>query len=146
MFNKIIVVCIGNICRSPVGERLLRQLLPEKNITSAGVGALVGCPVDSLTADVAREHGLDTNKHVAKKLTPEMCREADLILAMSENIRQDIYAIAPDARGKVMLFGKWLDDVEIPDPYKQKRAVHEKAFSLLEQAAHTWVDVVRIKI
>ena len=42
MFNSILVVCVGNICRSPTGERLLQQLLPEKEITSAGVGALVG--------------------------------------------------------------------------------------------------------
>jgi len=124
----------------------LRQLLPEKRIHSAGVGALVGCPVDSLAADVANAHGLDTSQHVAKKLTPQMCHEADLILAMSENIRQDIYSISPESRGKVMLFGKWLDDKDIPDPYKQKRAVHENTYELLEQAAKTWVDVVRIRI
>ena len=146
MFNHILVVCIGNVCRSPVGERLLRQLLPERAIHSAGVGAMVGCPVDSVAADVAKQHGLDTSGHVAKNLTPEMCHEADLILAMSESIRQDIYRISPESRGKVMLFGKWLDDMDIPDPYKQKRAVHEKTYALLEEAAKTWVDVVRIRI
>lgn len=146
MFNSILVVCIGNICRSPVGERLLRELLPEKKITSAGVGALVGCPVDDTIAAVAKENGLDTARHVAKQLTPDMCRQADLILAMTEQIRQEVYRIAPEARGKVMLFGKWLDDIDIPDPYKQKRPVHVEAYRLLEQAAKTWVDVVRIKI
>jgi protein-tyrosine phosphatase len=146
MFNNILVVCVGNICRSPVGERLLRQLLPEKNITSAGVGAMVGCPVDSLAADVAKEHGLETSKHFAKQLTPEMCHQADLILAMSEKIRQEIYSQVPEARGKVMLFGKWLDELDIPDPFKQKRTVHEKTYELLDKAAQTWVDVVRIQI
>ncbi|MGD8569118.1 MAG: low molecular weight protein-tyrosine-phosphatase [Gammaproteobacteria bacterium] len=146
MFDSILVVCIGNICRSPVGERLLRRLLPEKEISSAGVGALQGCPVDDLAAEIASKHGLDTSGHIARQLTPEICREADLILAMSEDIREQIYRIAPEARGKVMLFGKWLDDIEIPDPYRQNRKTHEQAYKLLEEAAATWVGIVRIKI
>jgi protein-tyrosine phosphatase len=144
MFNSILVVCIGNICRSPVGERLLKHLLPEKRISSAGVGALAGSAVDPLAAEVAAEHDLDTSGHVARQLTPAICREADLILAMSRDIREQIYNIAPEARGKVMLFGKWLDDIEIPDPYRQSRKVHEKAYKLLEEAAATWVNIVRI--
>ena len=129
-----------------MGERLLKNLLPEKQISSAGVGALQGCAVDELAAQVAREHGLDTSGHVARQLTPEICRGADLILAMSEDIREQVYRIAPEARGKVLLFGKWLDDLEIPDPYRQSRKIHEHAYQLLEEAAATWVNVVRIKI
>lgn len=146
MFDSILVVCIGNICRSPVGERLLQRLLPEKEVSSAGVGALQGCPVDPLAAEVAAEHGLDTSGHIARQLTPEICRKADLILAMSNDIREQIYRIAPEARGKVLLFGKWLDDMEIPDPYRQSRKIHERAFNMLDEAAATWVGVVRIKI
>jgi protein-tyrosine phosphatase len=53
MFNSVLVICTGNICRSPTAERRLRQLLPDKKIDSAGVGALVGHEADqqaSLTA------------------------------------------------------------------------------------------------
>ncbi|HDZ1742706.1 TPA: protein tyrosine phosphatase, partial [Klebsiella pneumoniae] len=48
MFDSVLVVCTGNICRSPMGERILQSLLPEKIIKSAGVGALVGHPADPL--------------------------------------------------------------------------------------------------
>ena len=88
MFNSILVVCVGNICRSPVAERMLQKLLPEKKVSSAGVGALVGNPVDGLAAKVADEHGIDTSGHYARQLTPEICRTADLILAMSEETRR----------------------------------------------------------
>jgi len=145
MFDSILVVCIGNICRSPVGERLLKKMLPEKQISSAGVGALVDHPVDDMAALIASEHGLDTDGHVARQLTPEICREADMILAMSDENREQVYRIAPEARGKVMLFGKWLDDAEIPDPYRQNRRVHEEAYQLLELAAQTWVNVIKIQ-
>ena len=145
MFNSILVVCIGNICRSPVAERMLQQLLPEKNVSSAGVGALVDHPVDELAAKVANKHGLDTSGHEARQLTPEICKEADLILAMSDEIREDIYRIAPEARGKVMLMGKWMDDAEIPDPYRQSKRVHEEAYQLLELTTQSWVNVIRIQ-
>ena len=53
MFDSILVVCTGNICRSPIGERLLRQLLPGKRITSAGIYGLEGSPADVSAQDVA---------------------------------------------------------------------------------------------
>lgn len=146
MFDSILVVCIGNICRSPIGERLLKQLLPEKHICSAGVGAVVGSAVDLTAEKVATNHGLDTAGHIARQITPEMCHRADLILAMTQENIEQIYYLVPEARGKVMLFGKWLNDVEIPDPYKQKQKAHEQAYKLLEEAAETWVNIIRMEI
>lgn len=146
MFDTILVVCIGNVCRSPVGERILRQLLPEKKITSAGVSALVGCPVDDMTAAAARVHNIDTSRHVAKQLTIEMCENADLILAMSEEVRQIIHQLAPFTKGKVLLFGKWLGDIDIPDPFKQKKQVHERSVELIRKAAAEWEGVAKLQI
>ena len=145
MFNSILVVCVGNICRSPIAERMLQRLLPDKNISSAGVGALVDHPVDEVAAKVASEHGLDTSGHIARQLTPDLCKGVDLILAMSEENRDQVYRIAPESRGKVMLIGKWLDDAEIPDPYRQSRRVHGEAYQLLDLATQSWVNVIKIQ-
>ncbi|HFE7854362.1 TPA: protein tyrosine phosphatase, partial [Klebsiella pneumoniae] len=46
MFDSILVICTGNICRSPIAERILRKIFPNKKIDSAGVGAMVGYPAD----------------------------------------------------------------------------------------------------
>ena len=145
MFESILVVCVGNICRSPVGERLLKNLLPEKHVFSAGV-AVVGSGVDLTMEKVANARGLDTAGHIARQITPEMCKKADLILSMDQGISEQVYYLAPEARGKVMLFGKWINDVEIPDPYKQKQKAHEEAYELLEQAAESWVNIIRMKL
>jgi len=143
MFDSILVVCVGNICRSPTGERLLQQLLPEKEITSAGVGALVGYPMDELAAEIASQHGLDPSGHVARQLTPEICQQADIILAMSNRNIEKIYQISPESRGKVMLYGRWMDDTEIPDPYRREWIVYEQAFELLEEGAKTWLQALQ---
>ncbi|MFV4774121.1 protein-tyrosine-phosphatase Etp, partial [Escherichia coli] len=57
-FNSILVVCTGNICRSPIGERLLRKRLPGVKVKSAGVHGLVKHPADATAADVAANHGV----------------------------------------------------------------------------------------
>lgn len=86
MINSILVVCIGNICRSPTGERLLKSALPEKNIASAGLGAIVGHAADETASSVADENGVSLQGHVAQQLTSGMCRDYDLILVMEKNM------------------------------------------------------------
>lgn len=58
MFNSILVVCTGNICRSPIGERYLRRALPNKKIDSAGISALVGHSADDSAIRIAEKHGI----------------------------------------------------------------------------------------
>lgn len=143
MFDSILVVCVGNICRSPTGERLLQRLLPEHTISSAGVGALVGRPIDELAADVATEHGLATGGHEARQLTPDICRDAELILVMSPRNMEEVCRISPESRGKIMLFGKWQGYREIPDPYQREREAFERAYELLEEGAISWAQALR---
>lgn len=93
MINSILVVCIGNICRSPTGERLLKAALPERKIASAGLKAMVGGSADETASIVANEHGVSLQDHVAQQLTADMCRDSDLILVMEKNI-STLYAVS----------------------------------------------------
>lgn len=138
MFNHILIVCIGNICRSPIGEELLKQALPNKQISSAGVGALVGKPADSNSITVCKAHGYDLTGHVAQQLTSELVSKHDLILVMEKGHIDAVTKIAPAARGKTMLYGHWLKK-EIPDPYKQSIEAFEHVYDLIEQSAKEWV-------
>ncbi|OOE49383.1 phosphotyrosine protein phosphatase [Salinivibrio kushneri] len=144
MFNKILVVCVGNICRSPTGERLLRESLPTKTIDSAGVGALVGKPANEQASRIAAKHGVDLGGHEARQLTASMCHEYDLILVMESKHKEDVCRIAPEARGKTMLFGHYLTQTkDIPDPYRQSDEAFDYAYDLITQAAQKWCDVLR---
>ncbi|MGR5349242.1 arsenate reductase/protein-tyrosine-phosphatase family protein [Vibrio mediterranei] len=142
MFNKILVVCVGNICRSPIGERLLRQLLPEKEIASAGVSVaksrLEGKAANSTAIEVAAKHGLDLQGHSSRQLTRTLCSEYDLILVMEKAHLSALTEIAAEARGKAMLFGQWIGEKDIPDPYQQSSEAFEHAFKLIDQAAQEW--------
>jgi protein-tyrosine phosphatase len=86
MFDSILVVCTGNICRSPIGERYLRNLLPNKKIDSAGTGALIEHAADNSAIKVAQIHGLSLEGHHSRQFTSSLGRQYDLILAMEKSI------------------------------------------------------------
>ena len=140
MFEKILVVCVGNICRSPSGEYLLKSLLPNKEIASAGVGALVGKPADKQACAVAQEHGISLEGHQAQQLTADLCHDFDLILVMEHGHINAVTEIAPEARGKTMLLGHWVGQLDIPDPYRQSKEAFEYAYQLIEKSAAAWVS------
>lgn len=142
MFDNILVVCVGNICRSPTGEYLLKQYLPEKTINSAGIATeesgLNSKPADKTANMIATANGCSLDAHQAQQLTREMCSNYDLILAMEKGHIEAITKMAPEARGKTMLFGQWIGQKDIPDPYRQSKEAFEYAYQLIESAAKAW--------
>ena len=142
MITSVLVVCVGNICRSPTGERLFKRALPNTRVSSAGLGALVGRPADQTASDVAAAHGLSLEGHQAQQLTADMCRDVDLILVMEKRQIEQVNRIDPAARGKTMLFGHWLNQREIADPYRKSREAFEEVYGLLENATQKWVNVL----
>lgn len=139
MFDNILVVCIGNICRSPTAERLLRLHYPEKMISSAGIAALEGQPADSTASLVAAAHGVLLDGHIARQLTHQLCQDADLILVMEKEHISAVHYIAPSVRGKILLFGHWLAQHEITDAYGMSKDAHEYIYQSLARAADSWV-------
>ena len=136
-FNTILVVCAGNICRSPMAAGLLQKTWPRKKIHSAGLVALVGQPADPLAVACMQELDVSLQAHVARQLDQALLREADLVLAMSVEQVQAIERHWPFAKGKVFRLGHWSQQ-DVPDPYRQPRAAFVLARDLIVQAASEW--------
>ncbi|MBK7463046.1 MAG: low molecular weight phosphotyrosine protein phosphatase [Betaproteobacteria bacterium] len=144
MFNKIITICTGNICRSPAAEFLLRQRLEavaswQGSVHSAGIGALVNHPADENTQAMMLAKDIDLSAHRAKQLTLEHLRQADLVLVMEKHHRQAVLDLDPTARGKTFLLGHWIN-TEIPDPYRRGEEAHAEALRLIELAISPWLE------
>ena len=146
MVNSILMVCVGNICRSPMAEALLIDRLSSRkyaniDIASAGVGALVGHEADAIAKNLMNEKGIDVSTHRARQLNTELISEYDLILVMEKGHINAVHNIAASSKGKVHLLGKW-SDFEIPDPYMQPRREFEVALELIERGVDEWVEKV----
>jgi len=140
MFNNILVVCVGNICRSPMAEALLRNATPDSvHVHSAGIGALVGYPADAAAIRLMHDRGMDITEHRARQLSLSMVRESDLILVMDASQQQHIQSKFPMVCGKVHGIGKWIDQ-EIPDPYKKSPEYFASVLGLLDQSIDPWVS------
>ncbi|MUU72362.1 low molecular weight phosphatase family protein [Pseudarthrobacter sp. GA104] len=92
---KILTVCTGNICRSPVAERLLQAGLDQAVpggfvVASAGTRAMVGDPMQPLSADIVRTFGGNPDNFAARQLTPKILRGVDLVLTMTSAHRGEV--------------------------------------------------------
>ncbi|PCC98419.1 MULTISPECIES: low molecular weight protein-tyrosine-phosphatase [Halopseudomonas] len=145
MIDSILVVCVGNICRSPTAEALLKAKLEGSGITvsSAGLGALVDKPLDATATQVLEAAGYSLPEHKARQITSSMLRQAGLILAMEQRHIQSIHAMAPEARGKTLLLGKWLNNCEVPDPYRQQLPAFEHVYRILDEATSAWLPYLK---
>lgn len=96
----VVYVCTGNVCRSPTAELLLRAWLPpgrEVVVHSAGIGALVGQPMDDACAQVLADFAVDPSRHRARQFEPWMAQRADLVLTAERLHRDHVMTLVPMA-------------------------------------------------
>ncbi|MBU1361811.1 MAG: low molecular weight phosphotyrosine protein phosphatase [Gammaproteobacteria bacterium] len=137
--QNVLVVCIGNICRSPMAQALLEAALPGSDVSSAGLHAMHGLPADPLACELMAERSFDVSRHRARQLSMDMCQRADLILVMDRAQRHEIEDRYPFAIGKVFRLCEHSKQ-DVPDPYLADREVFRKSLALIEDGAQQWAQ------
>jgi protein-tyrosine-phosphatase len=139
MTKRILLVCTGNICRSPLAAALLTRALSDREldaveVSSAGTGAWDGAPASEGAYLVALERGLDLSGHRARLLTRELVEESDLILTMARHHRARVDELGGD--GRVFVLGEFAgrsgDDAEVSDPFGGDLEVYRETCAELE--------------
>ena len=128
---RVLLVCTGNTCRSPLAHGMLQAWVREKGlpveVDSAGTAALEGGPIAREVITVLRERGIPFS-HTSHRLTPEWIAWADLILAMTEAHAREVEALG--GRGKVARLASF----DMPDPIGQPVSQYRWVADLIEQA------------
>jgi protein-tyrosine phosphatase len=109
--NTVLVVCIGNICRSPMAEALLALALPGMTIQSAGLGAVIGAPADPISIALMAEAGLDISTHRGQQISTPLVMNAELVLVMDRQQQQEVHRRYPTSAGKVFCLGEQLNSM-----------------------------------
>lgn len=142
MIRSVLVICMGNVCRSPVGERLLARLLPNLRIHSAGLKAHEGRPPDGVMAVLARQDGIDLQDHRASVMTLKLAHQYDLILAMEKSHKALVMQHYPQVSGKTLLFNHWGTPKSIPDPSQKSDEYYAMIYQKLVEAAAPWKSIL----
>jgi len=145
--TKILLVCTGNICRSPLAAALLQRALTERgvegmDVSSAGTGAWDGAPVSEGAYLVGLERGLDLSAHRARLLTRELVEQADLVLTMARHHRARVDELGGE--GRVFVLGEYAgregDEAEVSDPFGGDLEVYRDTCVELEALVEAAVE------
>ncbi|HYV98129.1 MAG TPA: hypothetical protein VE967_11785 [Gemmatimonadaceae bacterium] len=143
--GHVLVMCYGNICRSPYLEALLRMSLPNVEVSSAGwVGPGRGVPEHSTA--IAGARGIDLSAHRSRLINGDMLDSADVVIVMDRQQSRMLQGIFRFPRERIIIAGDLdpvPDDRAIHDPWGQSRAVFEASFARLDRCAATFTDSVK---
>jgi len=135
--HRILVVCHGNICRSPFAEAMLRDRCPTRLVRSAGFAAGEGGPAEPTAIEVAREWGIDLEPHRARLLRSADLDWAQLVLVMTPSQARDVEIRGSSAHGaRVRVLGDYLPDppFAIDDPFGLPHVVFRDCFERIDRA------------
>ena len=159
---KILLVCLGNLCRSPMAEVLFKRMLKEEGLdkkvlieSAATNSQSEGDPAESRTLECVKKHGLDLDEHRTRPLRVSDFANFDLVLAMDDKSLKSLAAMRPKAdakyKAKVMKLLEFSPEyielygnADVPDPYYE--CTFDHTFSVLETAGKGLINHLKTEV
>ena len=141
----ILIMCTGNVCRSPMAEALMRHRLAEQGVQaqvlSRGLAAPAGRAPHPFAINTAQHFGvpLPDDKRAAQ-VNPVDLRAALIVLVMDAGHRRQVQERYPSAGGKTFLLRHWLDGQDIADPLNEPEDVFRAQWPLIDEGCQSWIS------
>jgi protein-tyrosine-phosphatase len=150
MAKRVLFVCTGNTCRSPMAVGLLRKMAPhlDLDVRSAGTAACTGAPASSVAIEAMHEVGVDITDHRSAMLNGYMLEEADVVFCMADRHRRHIVDWFKSMDDRVYLmreFDPERTDAEypdVPDPIGHEIDTYRRVLTMLERSMHEAIKIL----
>ncbi|MCT4619005.1 MAG: low molecular weight protein arginine phosphatase [Marinisporobacter sp.] len=148
--KTILFVCTGNTCRSSMAEGLFKKMLEDLGektkgikVISAGTAAIGGQQASKNAVRAMEEKGIDLKDHRATFITKELTQEADLILTMTRNHKNQLLYMEPKAKEKIYTLKEYTGgDGDIVDPYGQSIDVYKECSKEIEESLKVLIEKI----
>jgi len=147
---RILIVCTGNVCRSPMAQALLKRRLEQEGLSdwvveSAGTWALTGAPASRYALQLMAERGLDLADHRARELNGSMLEQADLVLVMTGNHSEALRQEFPGQAEKIHMLSQMKDGqrIDVEDPYGGSLERYQACADALTELIEVGFDRIR---
>ena len=148
---RVLFVCTGNTCRSPMAETLFRKLVTEKldcrdwelrergiDVFSAGIAAGESDPATREAVQIMRESDLDLSQHLSQQVTAPMLEESTIVLTMTDRHRRNLMEARPDLSGRIQLLDR--SEVDIVDPIGGTLDDYRYCAQQISDNLRLWID------